>query len=85
MFFYNRSKETERYHIGLLAVCTQSVLAVHWCMLRQRGQDSGDLVSSCLVWPAGLKVIFFLCNLLSLVVPLNIYMLVYMTLLCDMC
>lgn len=53
--------------------CTCSVFIVHCFKWRQRGQYSGDLASSCLVWPASLKAAFSPCNLFSLDMSLKIH------------
>lgn len=60
--------------------CKQFVLVqyliVCWFKWRQRGQDSDDLASSCLVWPVSLKEAFPPCNLLSLDASLKIHIFV---------
>lgn len=75
----------ERNHIGLIAASTHPVTVVRWCMSGQKREDSADLSPHCLVWPADLKVIFFLCNLLSLLVPLYIHTFVYIWLCFVIC
>lgn len=72
-------------HIGLIAASTHPVTVVHWCMSGQKREDSADLSPHCLLWPADLKVIFFLCNLLSLLVPWYIHAFVYIWLCFVIC
>lgn len=73
MLFYQSNKKAEGHH-SLLAFAL--ILCTGVCVKAERtGQWWLGLIF--LVWPASLKAISFLYNLLSLIVPLNIYIFVY--------